>query len=186
MEAQTKERMHYGVAERGKMHYLEGNYTEALRHFKEAIQMSVKNASSDVFFQHYTQCVMECLELMGHHDEVLSYCEKFSDFLQDKGLEEPVIAKHYATTLEKMGVQYLLKEEKDTAKELFQKASDTMNKKMPLSNDLLGWLNRGYSITEKQIRGVQQKHDYFIVRKDLVKPEMAIDLPDSVNSGPSL
>ena len=185
MENKTKERMHFGVAERGKMHYLEGNHKEALRHFQEAIQMTVKNQSSDVFFQHYTQCVMESLEILGHHDEVISYCEKFSEFLFEKGLDEPIIAKNYATTVERMAIQYLFKEEDDEAKKLFKKASDTMNKKMPLSNVILGWLHRGYSITEKQIRDTQHKHDYFVVRKEHINPGLAVDLP-STNSVPSL
>ena len=37
---------HYGVAERGKMFYLEGNHKEALRHFQEAIQMNKVNLVS--------------------------------------------------------------------------------------------------------------------------------------------
>jgi tetratricopeptide (TPR) repeat protein len=177
MDIQTKERMHYGVAERGKIFYLEGNHKEALRHFQDAIQMSVKNSSSDIFFQHYTNCVMESLEHLGHHQEVINYCEKFSEFLEEKGLEEPIIRKNYATTREKMAVQYLLMDDKAEALKLFKEATELMDKKMPLCNDVLGWLQRGYNISIKQLRDTQHKHEYFAVRKDTVKPEMAIDLP---------
>jgi tetratricopeptide (TPR) repeat protein len=177
MDIQTKERMHYGVAERGKIHFLEGNHKEALRHFQEAIQMSVKNSSSDIFFQHYTTCVMESLEHLGHHEEVLSYCEKLCEFLEEKGLEVPIIRKNYATNRERMAVQYLLQDEKEQAIKFFKEATALMDKKMPLSNMLLGWCQRGFNVTVKQIRDAQHKHEYFAVRKDTVKPEMAIDLP---------
>jgi tetratricopeptide (TPR) repeat protein len=185
MDIQTKERMHFGIAERGKIHFLEGNHREALRHFQEAIQMSVKNSSSDIFFQHYTQCVMESLEYLGHHNEVISYCEKLCEFLKEKDMEETIIRKNYATTREKMGIQYLLKEEKEEAMALLKEATELMDKKMPLSNTIIGWINRGYNVSEKQIRDAQHKHEYFAVRKDCVNPEMAIDLPN-MNSVPSI
>lgn len=185
MDIKTKERMHYGIAERGKIYYLEGNHKEALRHFQEAIQMSVKNSSSDIFFQHYTQCVMESLEFMGHHEEVISYCEKLCEFLKEKDMDETIIRKNYATTREKMGIQHLLKGDKEEALALFEEATQLMDKKMALSNTIIGWIKRGYNVSEKQIRDAQHKHEYFAVRKDSVKPEMAIDLPN-VNSVPSL
>ena len=178
--------MHLGVAERGKMYFLEGNHKEAMRHFQEAINMSRKNASSDVFFQHYTQCVMESMELSGHHEEVISYCEKLSEFLKEKDMTHDVIKKNFATARERMAVQYLLQGDKTEATQHFEEAAKTMHNKMPLSVELLGWLKRGYNISEKQIRDAQSKHKYFIVRKDTVNPALAIDIPNNANSVPSI
>lgn len=181
----TKEAFHFGVAERGKMYCLEGNQKEALRHYREAIQMSVREGSSDVFFQHYTQCVMESLELLGNHDEVISYCEKALDFLYNKNDESDLITKSIAAILEKQAIQHLFKEERDQAVELLKEAQQLVGRgTQPLTADLLNWVQRGYQISNKQIKEAQKRHNYFVVRKGNVRPEIAIDLPDGI--GPQI
>jgi len=108
METHTKnETLHIRIAEKGKMYSLEGNYKEALRHYKEAIKMMQHSKDSEIFFQHYSQCVMEALELSGAHDEVISFCERYIDFLDQKSDDSVLIKKHYATVLEKKAIQYL-------------------------------------------------------------------------------
>jgi len=107
------------------------------------------------------------------------------EFLETKDTSNLIIRKNLAATKEKMAVQYLLQEQTDEASKLFEEATQIMDKKLPLSNTMIGWMRRGYKVTEKQIRDAQHKHEYFTVRKDSVNPELAIDLPN-LNSVPSI
>ena len=67
--------MHFAVAEYGKVMALQKNHTEALRHYREAIRMAVSIKAPEVFFRHYTQCVLESLELTGTYSDVIEFCE---------------------------------------------------------------------------------------------------------------
>ncbi len=173
-----KNNLHVGIAEKGKLYSIEGNYKEALRHYREAIRLVKLNNDSEVFFQHYSQCVMETLEISGAHDEVITYCEKFIDFLAEKNQEELLVKKHLASVLEKLGVQYILKNENQIALPILKQAQSVLGKgKQPLTDELLNWVQRSYTITKKQVNDAQHKHHYFIVRKDKIRAEYAIELP---------
>lgn len=176
--AGNNQKLHVGIAEKGKLYSLEGNYKEALRHYREAIRLVQNNKDNDLFFQHYSQCVMEALELSGAYDEVISYCEKFLDFLEEKE-ETEFIKRHKAHILEKLAVQYLLKGSREDALPYLKEAQNGIGKGVqPLTDDLLNWAQRNYQLTKKQITEVQKKYNYFIVRKDKVRPEYAIEIPD--------
>ncbi len=182
MEPNQKIAVHFGIAERGKMYSLEGNHKEALRHYREAIQMTVRQEDSDIFFQHYTQCVMESLELSGANEEVISYCEKARAFLEEKESESLILKRNIASLLEKQAIQHLLRDERDDAVELLKEAQGIVGRRSnPLTDDLLNWAQRGYHIKETQIRQAQNRHKYFVVRKETVNPAIAVDLPKSVS-----
>jgi tetratricopeptide (TPR) repeat protein len=172
--------LHFGIAERGKMYQLEGNYKEALRHYREAIRMTQGQENGEIFFQHYSQCVMEALELSGAQGEVVDYCDRFLDFLEAKE-QTDLVKKHRAIILEKQGIQQLLKGEIKEAGVLLKEAQQIVGKgSQPLTDELLNWALRGYQISKKQVQDLQKKHLYFIVRKDKVNPSLAIDLPEGV------
>jgi len=172
---------HLGIVENGKIYSLKGDHKEALRHYREGLRMCTIENASEVFFQHYTQCVMESLELSGGHDEVISYCEKTNALLENNIERSDFIKKNYAVTVEKEAIQYLFKEDKQTATDLFKKVQTTIGRgNQPLTDELLNWLQRGYAISEKQIRLAQKKHNYFTVRKENINPEIAIELPKMV------
>lgn len=176
--AYTQQKLHIGIAEKGKLYSLEGNYKEALGHYREAIRLVQTSKDNDLFFQHYSQCVMEALELSGAYDEVISYCEKFLDFLDEKE-ETEFIKRHKAHILEKLGIQYLFKGERDDAIFCLKAAQASLGKNVqPLTDNLLNWAQRNFQLTKKQITDVQKKYNYFIVRKDKVRPEYAIEIPD--------
>ncbi|NJM78968.1 MAG: hypothetical protein HC854_03845 [Flavobacterium sp.] len=42
----------------------------------------------------------------------------------------------------------------------------------------MSWLHRGYKISADQLKRLQNKHNYFVVRKESVNPKIAMDLPD--------
>lgn len=169
--------LHFGLAERGKIYQLEGNYKEALRHYREAIRLVQGKENGDIFFQHYSQCVMEALECSGAQNEVIDYCEKFLDFLDQK--EDSDIVKNYKALIwEKLGVQYLILNEKEEAAIAFKNVQTIVGKGVQkLADEMLNWIQRGYLLTSKQIKDAQLKHYYFIVTKDKLVPEYAIDLP---------
>jgi tetratricopeptide (TPR) repeat protein len=175
-----KVNLHYNIAEKGKVYALKGNHTEALRHYKEALRMCQTLPNSDIFFQHYSLCAME---LMGNNQEVIDFCEKCLEFIEDKEFEKNDLLDKYISSLwERMGIQYLLMNEKDEAKECFNTAKQTGGKvTSPLTNDLLNWIWRGYAITEKQIRDLEKRHNYFTVRKENVNEAIAIELPEIVS-----
>lgn len=173
--------MHYRIVENGKILSLEGNHKEALRHYKEGIRMCTQENAPEIFFQHYTQCVMESLELSGAYDEVIGYCEKTRELLKDKLEVSDFIKKNYAVTLEREAIQYLHKGEKQLAVELFKEVQSVVGKgAQPLTDELLNWTLRGYAVSKKQIENVQRKRKYFTVRKDNINREIAMELPKSV------
>jgi tetratricopeptide (TPR) repeat protein len=178
----TKETLHIRIAEKGKVYSLEGNYKEALRHYKEAIKMMQQTKDSEIFFQHYSQCVMEALELSEAYDQVISFCERYIDFLDEKDGDNILIKKHYATILEKQAIQYLHKEEKDISLELLKEVQQHVGKgKQPITDQLLNWFKRCFFVTKKQISALQKKHQYFIVRADVVNPKIAFELPTVIS-----
>lgn len=179
---QNKEALHLGIAERGKLYALEGNHKEALRHYREAIRQTVQQKSPDVFFQHYTQCVMESLELSGAYGEVIDYCQKMQHFLQQQDDTNPMVAKGIASALEKEAIQWLLKEEATQALPLLQQARKRGGRgQLPLTEQLLSWVQRGYRVDPRQVKDAQKRHQYFIVRRDKVDPARAINLPKAVS-----
>ncbi len=171
--------MHFRIVEQGKIHALEGNHSEALRHYREGIRMCETEIGADFFFQHYGQCAMESLELMGAHQEVISFCEKTLAFLDDKKEQSDYLKKYYANIAERAAIQFLFLEDKAEAIHHFNEVKQLIGlKKQPLTAQLLTWAQRGYTITKKQLTDTQKRFGYFIVRKENIKPEIAVQLPE--------
>ena len=121
---------------------------------------------------------MESLEKSGGHQEVIDYCQKALDLLQKQDLSEDATRKLYGSTLEKMAVQWLLLGDSDAALERLREARKVTGAKvLPLADQLLGWVERRYAITPKQIREAQERHRYFVVRREQINPKIAIELP---------
>lgn len=176
--------LHYGVAEKGKVFALQGNHKEALRHYKEALRMCQALPNADLFFQHYSMCAMESLELSESYEEVIAFCDKCIEFLESKDelKDNPVFEKYLASIMERQAIQFLFLGEKQEAAAIFKEVQNRMGKTaMPLTNDLLGWTQRGYTISPAQIRDLQKKHKYFSVRKENVNEKIAVELPQNVN-----
>ena len=178
--SEKKTAMHYGIAERGKLYSLDKNYSEALRHYREALRLCVGVKGADIFCQHYSQCIMEALELSGAYDEVISYCEKTRELIEEKVGTSDFVTNYYASLLEKEGIQYLFKDDSKNAIYSFKEAFKLVHPgDLPLSCKLLDWAQRGYKITTSQIVDTQKRHNYFTVREDNVNPSVAIDIPIS-------
>ncbi|MEM9547788.1 MAG: hypothetical protein AAGA77_17530 [Bacteroidota bacterium] len=172
--------IHYRIAEQGKLYALEGNYQEALRYYREAMRITQRQKDSEVFFQHYAQCVMEALEKTGAYSEVIDFCDNYLAHLDTLDKSELTI-KHRVYILERKAIQHLLNNEPDLAKsDLQQIALEDKLQKMVIAQELLKWVQKGYFITKKQIEQLQIKHDYYIVQTENVQPDIAMKLPKSM------
>jgi tetratricopeptide (TPR) repeat protein len=184
MEIKEQSNIHFGVAEKGKILAIQGNHKEALRHYKEALRMCQIVPNADIFFQHYSLCAMESLELMKSYNEVIEFCDKCLEFLDTKPDFEnhTVFQKFKASLWERKGIQFLHLGEKEDALDAFKEAQKIIDRKhLPLTYDLLNWILRGFTISTKQIQDAQNKHQYFTVRKDNINEKIAVELPEMIN-----
>ncbi|MEO1818202.1 hypothetical protein [Pseudomonas sp.] len=170
--------LHLGIAEQGKVLALAGRHADALQHYQEALRMAVSSRAPEVFFRHYTQCVMESLELSGELDSVLRYCDEAEAHYARLDSPLPLVARDRAENLQRRGCIQLRQGRLEAALTSLQQAIALVQPpELPLARALVGWAARGLSIGERQLRDAQQRHDYFIVRKGLVEPKRAIPLP---------
>lgn len=175
---QNTSRFHLGIAEQGKLDCMKGKYSKALHQFRQAIRLCAESKDSDVFFQHYSQCVMEVLELMKAHEEVIAYCDKIISHIEENAVEHNIAKKLMASTLERAGIQCVYLKEYENAKDYFKAAQDLLGKGvLPLTDQLLVWVQRGLSIRDNQILSQQKKHGYFVIQKEKIKSEIAIEIP---------
>lgn len=173
--------MHLRIAEKGKLLCLEGRYTESLMHLREAIKMIQNTTNSDIFFQHYSICVMEVLELSEAYDEVIAYCEKLIELIETANIKPELRDKYYAFIVERMAIQYVLKNDIEYAGELLMKVKAKYKcSPMPITEQLLTWINKKYYLKKKQIQELEKINNYFIIRKDNVNPDIAIELPEEI------
>ena len=181
--ARSREALCLGIAEQGKLHALAGRHVEALRHYREALRLAVSCEAGELFFHHCTQCIMESLELSGGHESVADYCIRAEDHFAHVDIDDPLVNRQRGANLERLAVARLQIGDAEEARELLAIAIDTAGKgALPLAEALLGWLRRGLSVGEARLRSAQHQHRYFVVRKDLVDPRIAIPLPDGVGA----
>lgn len=172
-----------GVAEQGKIHALKGQHGEALRHYREALRLATLCQGSELFFHHCTQCIMESLELSGAYETVADYCIRAEDHFTTIDCDDQLVNRQRGANLERLAIARLQIGDAEEARDLLAIAIDTAGAgALPLSESLLGWLRRGLSVSEARLRAAQHQHRYFVVRKDLVDPAIAIALPAGVGA----
>lgn len=169
--------MHLGLAEQGKIHALKNEHQEALKHYREAIKIAVSLKAPEVFFRHYTQCVVESLERKGSYDEAIQFYQAAHEHYTAQEVSSNLHNKDHADILQKLGCTLLKKGAIDEAKNAFNLAIRTAGEAdVSLSKELLGWLQRGYSINLSRIEQLQTKHHYFVVRQGQVNEKIARSL----------
>ena len=177
------ERLCLGVAEQGKLYALKGEHGEALRHYREALRLAISCQDNELFFHHCTQCIMESLEMSGAHESVADYCIRAEDHFARVETEDPLVNRQRGANLERLALARLQIGDSEEARDLLAIAIDTAGRgALPLSEELLGWLRRGLSVSEARLRSAQRQHRYFIVRKELVDPSLAVGLPEGVGA----
>lgn len=178
MTGHSPHELHLGIAEHGKVRALKGDHLEALRHYREALRLAVSSKAPEVFFRHYTQCVMESLELTGSFEDVARYCEEADKHYVDLGLDSPIHRRDHGSILERLGMVRVRAGETEKAKEALTRAVEIAGKGvLPLADEVLGWLVKSYTVEPARLLRSQQRHEYFIVRRDLVDKARARPLP---------
>lgn len=171
-------RLHLGIAEQGKLLALKGQHESALAHYREALRMAVSSSAPEVFFRHYTQCVMESLERSGTLEAVLRYCDEAEAHYQRVASPLPLVARDRAENLQRRASILLRMGRRDEAIDCLEQAiSMAADHPLPLAREVLGWIRRGLSVGARQLDEAQRRHCYYIVRKELVDPARAIPLP---------
>lgn len=169
--------LHYAIAENGKVLALRHKHNEALEHYREAIRMAVSIKAPEIFFRHYTQCVLESLELTASYAEVIEYCVNADAHYQKIEAKIPLHLKDHASTLERQGVNELKAGQDSTALTTLTRVLDlTGDSVMPLTEELVAWLKRGLRVDKNRIVALQKKHKYFVVRADQVDASKAKSL----------
>lgn len=174
--------MHLAVAEYGKVMALQKNYTEALRHYREAIRMAVSIKAPEVFFRHYTQCVLESLELTGAFNDVIEFCQNADQHYSQLQLSRAVHKKDWGSTLERLAINLVKAGQITDAKKAVQRALTCADGvPMPLAQELHQWLARGLHVDASRLLALQKKHHYFVVRPEQVNAAQARSL-ESLNT----
>jgi len=191
MSGQSTHSLHLSLAEHGKLCLLKGDVSEALRHFREALRLSVSARAPEVFFRHYTQCVLEALELGGHHAEVVAVCREadahYARVLPSLDAtpspETTILRKDHGSMLERLGLALLQQGDSTGARETLGRAIEVAGKGvLPLAEAILDWLRRGLTVTTERLRQMQSKHRYFTIRHGKVDPGLARALPLAAKS----
>jgi tetratricopeptide (TPR) repeat protein len=174
-------RLHMGIAEQGKVYALAGKHALALQYYRHAIHMAVQAGDPEIFFRHYLECVMESLEQMGAHTEVLAYCEKATTFYGEHPPANLLEQRDLAHIYERQGSVLLKIGDKDGAAAAFEaalKAADEGSQALPLAQTLLRWTRSGLHVDANRVLVEQRRTHYFSVRSDTVDAGRAIRLPD--------
>ncbi len=167
-------KIHLEIAETGKLLALKGKHTEALRYYRDALRLAVSSKAPEVFFRHYTQCVLESLELTGAYDEIISFCTDADAHYVSLNLSVGIHKRDHGSLLERLGLVYLKSGNAEAGQTALQKAQDIAGKgALPITEEILGWLKRGFTVNVARILSSQRKHKYFVVRPGQVDRKRA-------------
>ena len=176
--------LHLSLAEHGKLCLLRHDFGEALRHFREAIRLCVSARAPDVFFRHYTQCVLEALEKAGDYGQVADYCRKADAHYGAAGVETALHRKDHGAILERLGIMELRQgQPRAAAATLARAVARAGGGVLPLAEQLAGWLRRGLAAPADRLMQLQVRHGYYSVRDDTVNAAIARELPRETGAG---
>lgn len=175
-DAERGHRLHIGIAEQGKLLALRGRHAEALAHYREALRMAHARGAPQVIGRHYLHCVLESLEHMGAFDAMIALCDEALACVPEAAQGE-FQRRDRAHLLERRAVAEL-KAGQAGARAGFERAIAAAGSGvLPLSEQLLAWLVRGYALAAARITDAQRRHGYFVVREGQVDAQRAIPLP---------
>jgi hypothetical protein len=177
--------MHLGIAEAGKVHALANRHAEALRHYREAIRLAVASKAPEIFFRHYSQCVLESLEQSGGDADIIAFCTAAEAHYDGLDADTPLHRKDRGSILERLALAELRRGDAAAARATLETAITTAGKGvLPLAEQVVGWLQRGLSVSPALLVQAQRRHKYFVVRPDAVDPARARQLPPAVGAAP--
>lgn len=176
--------VHVGVAEQGKIYALSGDTPRALHHYREAIRMAVEQKAPEVYFRHYTQCVLEILEHSAAYPEVLEFCQRAERHYHEHPPDNPLARRDLASILERRGVVLVKMGQAVAAQEALRAALQIAREDgfdLPLANTVGQWLRSGLHIDPRRVKQEQERRGYYVVRRGNVSPSLAIRLPEQTD-----
>lgn len=186
---ETRFALHLGLAEQGKLHAVSNRHREALSHYREAMNIAVKQQAPEVFFRHYLGCSLESLERMGAYREVMDYCEKALDHYASNPPEHEIACLDRATILQREGVIALRMGDQERAKRAFSdalKQAGEVKAELPLADRLHRWMAANLHIDSRRLEQELDRLDYWSVRPEHIDASRARPLPESqTNSQPN-
>ena len=185
MTNESAHQIHLSIAETGKLYALKGDHKEALRHYQEAMRLAVSCSAPEVFFRHYTQCVLESLELTHEFDEIIRFCNDAHEHYNKLNLNSTLHRRDHGSILERLGMVQLKKGDIEAGRAALEAAQQVAGKGvLPATEEVLGWLMRGFTVDMTRLLQSQRRHHYFVVRADKVDSARAkqmnskIKMPD--------
>lgn len=178
MTDQSVFNMHLSVAEAGKLFALKNNHSEALRHYREAIRICVSTKAPEIFFRHYTQCVLESLEMTKGYAEIIQFCRDADTHYETQDSPLDIHKKDRGSISERLGMCLIKSGALEEGKEALLRAVELCGAGvLPVSEKVLEWMTRGYDISEARILSLQKSNKYFVVRKGEVNKAISRVLP---------
>jgi tetratricopeptide (TPR) repeat protein len=151
----------------GQAAALRGDHRTALGHYREAMHLVVRERLPEVVFRHYLEATVESLELMGAYREVLDYCERAIGHYDINPPANDLALLDLATIHQRLGVVLLKSGDREGGRIALEAALATVARgggRLELAHLLLGWLQRGLTISPDRILTEQRRLHYFSVR----------------------
>jgi len=170
--------LHLEIAEAGKMAALSNNHKEALRHYREALRIAGNIHAPGIFQRHYTQCILESLELSLDFESLILICEQACEQFATRDNLHSMQKREYAAMLERLGIARLKQGDRDAALKSLTAARDMAGESpFPVTGQILKWLEREYKPDITRILRLQKQNKYFTVRRGQVDRRRSKALP---------
>jgi len=167
LDARESHHLHLELASEGQVAALTGRHDRALEKYREAIRLAVSINAPEVFFRFYTQCVLESLEHIGSYGEIIQFCLDADSYYGDLETPMPIHSHDHGAILERLGMAYLKGGYTAQAHDALNRAAAVAAPtKLPLTTEVLGWLNRRYEVSVQRLTELQHRHCYFVVRQE--------------------
>lgn len=174
--------LHAGIAESGKLLALKGRHEQALARYREALRMAQAVRAPQLFARHYLHCILESLEHLGAFEAAARLAAEAARAIEGQQ-PTPFQCRDRAMLLERQGVNQLKAGQLEPARENLQRAR-ALDATLALSQQLLGWLDRGLTVNRARIAEAQRRHGYFVVRPETVRAGRAITSPPDSSLSP--
>ncbi len=174
---------HYGIAERGKLHALDGDHERAMACYRLAMRLTGAEPGLALCRRHYADCTVESLERMGALDDAARVCETVIEHYRGHPPAGELQQRDLAAALERLGCLELKRGRPAAARERLGEADDRARRHggpLPLTAQLLAHLRSGRHVTAAYVAEAQARHGYYCVRRDQVDPGRAVEVPDAV------
>jgi len=186
-ETATEHRLHLRIAEQGKLHALRGDFARAMGCYRIAMRLTVESGDPEAFFRHYLECLVEALEQDGSFEAVLKYCDEVESLQQRSGLKNELMRYDWAVLQQRRGVVQLKLGNREAAEAALTdavKVATELETELPLADTLLRWSRARLHLDAGRLNDEQQRHGYYSVRTETVRPDIATQLTDQEIFGP--